>query len=209
MGRERRAGVCKLTGTVDQFVDSHIIPAALTRLGRAGEKRLEAGIGLGKKRRANSYYDGALVTRQGGDILARIDSAAIEELRGHHLVWSGWGPVMRLRADDVVSNNEGPSHRLIPFEHPTALQLFFLSLLRRAAASSRPEFNAHGQIDISERSDRWRSAGTYGCENRAEAKSLVRSDLLAPAPRAIPLIRNIRSFTSEAPPVTHRGCPAR
>lgn len=141
MGRAGRSGVCKLTGTVGEFVASHIIPAALTRLESAGEKRIEAGIGLGKKWRANSWYDSALVTRQGEDILAQIDSVAIEELRAHRLVWSGWGPVLRLHADDLIYDDQEPSFRLVQFTRPKALQLFFLSLLWRAGASSRPEFS--------------------------------------------------------------------
>lgn len=140
MAKQAKSGICALTGTFGAYVDSHIIPLALTRLSRTGEKHVEAGIGLGVKTRANSWYDGTLVTRSGEDILARIDSAAIDELRKLSLVWSGWGPERTLQTDDVVSEKGHAAYRVVPIAEPRVLQLFFLSLLWRAAASTRPEF---------------------------------------------------------------------
>jgi hypothetical protein len=71
MGKKRQSGVCRLTGTPGEFVASHIIPLALTRLSGTGEKRIEAGIGLGIKHRANSWYDNALVKGNGGSRLLK------------------------------------------------------------------------------------------------------------------------------------------
>lgn len=142
MSKIKRSGVCKLTQSFGPYVDSHIIPLSLTRLSRTGEKYVEAGIGRGVKKRSNSWYDGALVTRQGEDVLAAIDSKAIIELRKHRLVWSGWGSEQRLKSDDIHHENGELLCRLIRLERPEILQLFFLSLLWRAAASTRPEFDA-------------------------------------------------------------------
>ena len=133
-------GVCKLTGEFGQFVDSHIIPLALTRLSRTGEKHVEVGIGFGVKMRANSWYDGGLVTRLGEDILASIDSKGIEELRRHRLVWSGWTLDDRLSSDDLTPPGDHAGFRVVQIARPAVLQLFFLSLLWRAGASTRPEF---------------------------------------------------------------------
>lgn len=141
MKRAERSDVCRLTGTPGTYVDSHIIPRALTRLSSEGEKWIEAGIGLGMKRRPDSWYDSNLVTRAGEDILSDIDSKAIDELRRHRLVWSGWGLDDRLRNDELISAAGHASHRLIRLARPDVLRVFFLSLLWRAAASTRPEFS--------------------------------------------------------------------
>jgi hypothetical protein len=140
MSRKGRTGVCKLTGTSGPYVASHIIPRALTLLSRTGEKYIETGIGLGVKKRSNSWYDYSLVTKHGEDILATIDSGGIEQLRLHRLVWSGWGLDQRLQSDDIVGEDSHQQFRLIPVAQPKVLQIFFLSLLWRAAATTRPEF---------------------------------------------------------------------
>jgi hypothetical protein len=138
-----RDGVCKLTLLPGRFVDSHIIPAALTRLSRTGEKAIETGIGRGFKRRPHSWYDGALVTRDGEDILADIDVRAIELLRQHRLVWSGWGGVESIASEFTPGGSDGQGWRQVRMSAGDAedLQLFFVSLLWRAAASTRPEFD--------------------------------------------------------------------
>lgn len=142
MSKVKRSGVCKLTQAFGPYVDSHIIPQALTRLSRTGEPYVEVEIGSRTKKRCNSWYDGTLVTRAGEDILAAIDSKAISELRAHRLVWSGWAGEQRLRSDDIIYLDDKPSLRAIKLEQADALRIFFLSLLWRAAASSRPEFGA-------------------------------------------------------------------
>jgi len=134
-----REGVCKLTGLHGRFVDSHLIPLALTRLSRSGEKHVESGIGLGIKSRSNSWYDAQLVTRDGEDILAAIDARAIEALRQCKLVWSGWDDNEDLSAKFSFSD-QGTGIRELEFFQTDDLQVFFLSLLWRAAASTRHEF---------------------------------------------------------------------
>jgi hypothetical protein len=133
-------GTCKLTGNFGRFVDSHLIPLALTRLSRTGQKHIETGIGLGTKSRANSWYDRQLVTRVGEDVLAAIDARGIEILRRCKLVWSGWSDDEDLSAQ--FSHSEaGVGIRAIEIANAEDLQLFFLSLLWRAAASTRHEFS--------------------------------------------------------------------
>lgn len=135
-----REGICKLTSVHGRFVDSHLIPLALTRLSRTGQKHIETGIGLGIKSRSNSWYDGQLVTREGEDILAAIDARGIEILRRCKLIWSGWNDDEDLAAQFAHSES-GVGIREITVEPAKDLQLFFLSLLWRAAASTRHEFS--------------------------------------------------------------------
>lgn len=132
--------LCSLTGRVGKHVKSHIIPLALTRLERTGDKFVETGIGHGIKSRSNSWYDNALVTREGEDILADIDAKGIDVLRKHKLVWSGWKNERELLTNDQVLHEGVPHHRLIQLDSARDLQLLFLSILWRAAASKRPEF---------------------------------------------------------------------
>lgn len=139
MKNSKFSGTCALTGKTGAFVKSHIIPAALTRLSRTGEKHIEAEIGQRIKHRATSWYDNELVTRVGEDILADIDAKAIDVLRKYKLVWSGWSEDEQLMEDSALSENEG-SCRTAEIQGAEALQLFFLSILWRAAASKRPEF---------------------------------------------------------------------
>lgn len=132
--------LCALTGINGKYVKSHIIPLALTRLERTGEKFVEAGIGLGIKTRSNSWFDNGLVTREGEDILADIDAKGIELLRKHKLVWSGWNNEKELLSNDQILHDGVPCHRFIQLECARDLQLLFLSILWRAAASKRSEF---------------------------------------------------------------------
>lgn len=133
--------LCALTKKVGKPVKSHIIPLALTRLSRTGEKHVETGIGRGVKIRANSWYDDALVIREGEDILAKIDTLGIKQLRKHKLVWSAWGKDTELKSSDQSHENGTPAYRSIRFEKAEYIQLLLLSILWRAAASNRPEFN--------------------------------------------------------------------
>jgi hypothetical protein len=90
MAKPKPVGVCKLTGDSGQFVRSHLIPDALTRLSKTGNKYIETGVGLPVTRPSSSWYDERLVTRRGEDVLEDIDTQGIEILRRHSLVWSGW-----------------------------------------------------------------------------------------------------------------------
>lgn len=101
---------------------------------------VEAGIGLGKKRRASSWYDSKLVTRSGEAILAEIDDRGIKALRANKLVWSGWGSAQQLDSVDLKFESGRPAWRLVKMEEVDTLSLFFQSLAWRAAASQMAEF---------------------------------------------------------------------
>jgi len=134
-------GICKLTGELGEFVASHLIPKALTRPPVRGQSFIEAGNGSRPGRRWSSWYDKALVTQSGEAILARLDTWAIEELRKQKLVWSGWGPMLKLvtQRHTTMPDGSGGAHE-VTVEEPGRLRLFFLSLLWRAAASTRRGF---------------------------------------------------------------------
>lgn len=140
MKNQKMFGECALTGEHGQFVRSHLIPLALTRLGGTGEKFVEAGIGHGIKRRSNSWYDYQLVTRSGEDVLADFDARGIELLRTHRLIWSSWHEQI-LVAEDAQIVDGRIAFRQIHISDAKSLQLFFLSLLWRAGATKRHEFN--------------------------------------------------------------------
>ena len=116
-------GVCKLTGNSGQFVESHLIPKALTKL-RGGDHFINSGHGNRPNKSFNSWYDGELVIRKGEAILAEYDSWAIRELRRLELVWSGWDCNTAL----PVPQPKGTGHRLVECADPGKLRLFFLSL---------------------------------------------------------------------------------
>ena len=130
-------GVCALTRRTGRYVASHIIPKALTNLSPSGEMRLEVGLNLPIRKRYDSWYDERLVIRNGEDILSEIDNEAIRYLRLHKLIWSGWEGKRLL--EESLEQVEGYGIRSLEISAQT-LQLFFLSLLWRAAASSRAEF---------------------------------------------------------------------
>lgn len=125
---KRKAGVCRLTGETGPFVDSHIIPRALTVADRDGDHFVEHGDGTRPKRRSNSWYDNELVTRSGEDKLSLIDDLAIRELRRLKLVWSGWGALTRLPEGFIQTTPAGTEYRLIEGVADRCLRLFFLKL---------------------------------------------------------------------------------
>jgi hypothetical protein len=134
-----RQGVCKLTGKRGRFVDSHLIPKALTRPEAPGLPFIQTGDGARPERRWSSWYDRELVIREGEDILSALDTWAISEMRKHKLVWSGWGPMQALTPDFTLPNTPYGIRKLRGIDS-RRLRLFFLSLLWRAAASARVEF---------------------------------------------------------------------
>ena len=134
------SNICKLTGKTGKYVDSHLIPKALTRPEKRGRPFLEAGQGTRPIKRHSSWYDNHLVTDQGEKILSVIDDWAINKLREHRLVWSGWGPIVSLLDIEVIKGTDWAVRTRTDSEWPQ-LRLFFLSLLWRAAASSRKEFD--------------------------------------------------------------------
>ena len=132
--------ICRLTGKSGRYVDSHLIPKALTRPEASGLSFIEAGRGRQPIRRHSSWYDNRLVTDQGEKLLAEIDDWAIKKLRQHHLVWSGWGPNASPPDVNIIPGTDWGIRNLTDKEWPK-LRLFFLSILWRAAASSRREFD--------------------------------------------------------------------
>lgn len=133
--KERKMGFCRLSGAHGAFVKAHILPAALTRLDSGGARVCEIDIASGVKERFVSWYDDSLVTREGEDILEAIDTAGIELLRAHKLVWSGW-----CDESEFPANNQERVGRFVHIKDARKLQLFFLSVAWRAAESMRPEF---------------------------------------------------------------------
>jgi hypothetical protein len=131
---------CKLTGKKGKFVSSHIIPKALTKPAARGMPFVESGDGKRPRRRWSSWTDKHLVVQAGEDLLASLDSWAIAELRRLKLIWSGWGPLQNLGSLHDVIPGSTWGVRDLNISEPTRLRLFYLSLLWRAAASSRPEF---------------------------------------------------------------------
>jgi hypothetical protein len=135
-------GVCKLTGTHGKFVKCHIIPAALTPPEVKGDPLHQGGQGR-SVRRMISWYDKALVTRAGEEILRDLDTWAIRELRQQKLIWSSWGADSELNTRDYVRlpvDGIGWGFREIQVSDAARLRQFFLSLLWRAAASNMYEF---------------------------------------------------------------------
>lgn len=126
-------GECSLTGEQGQFVKSHLIPRALTRLSYTGEKHIQYSIGGRGQRVSDSWYDLKLVTQKGEDILSDIDSRGIEELRAHHLVWSGWEG--QASVCSILNLEPDEPFRALRLSDSAALRLFFLSLLWRAGES--------------------------------------------------------------------------
>ncbi|ESY62306.1 hypothetical protein X742_33580 [Mesorhizobium sp. LNHC232B00] len=90
--------------------------------------------------RHSSWYDPELVTQEGEAILAKLDDWAIRELRRTALVWSGWWPTKALTGIDLIPGTEW-GIRFIESKQWRRLRIFFLSLLWRAAASTREEFS--------------------------------------------------------------------
>lgn len=134
-------GQCKLTGARGRLVKAHIIPEALTRPAIRGAPLIQSGQGSRPIRRWTSWYDDQIVVREGEDILAKYDAAAIKELRRLKLVWSSWGPMTSLTAPDhspIPMTAYGI--RKISGADTKILRLFFLSMLWRAGVSRRDEF---------------------------------------------------------------------
>lgn len=100
------------------------------------------GVGAYAKRAMDTWYDTALVTRAGEDILASYDDWAVQFLRQTKLVWSGWDTTTL--TPEMIPLPEQPLHgiRQVSVSDPAKFRLFFLSLLWRAAASKLEGFEA-------------------------------------------------------------------
>lgn len=137
----RKHGYCKLTHRPGAFVKSHLLPQALTRPTVAGAALVEYGEGRRPGQRWTSWYDSELVTRAGEDVLSALDTWAIAAMRAQKLVWSGWGDAAALGAAHEVIEGGFGAREVVDLD-TARLRLFFLSLLWRAAASTREEFAA-------------------------------------------------------------------
>lgn len=136
-----KIGTCKLTGTAGVYVKAHLIPKALTQSAVRGSPFVQGSRGLRPVRRWSSWYDSRLVVREGEKILEAFDTWAINELRAHELVWSGWGSTPALSKNHSVIPGTAWGIRDVQGLDPRRLRLFFLSLLWRAAATTRSEFS--------------------------------------------------------------------
>ena len=133
-------GVCALTLEQGDFIAAHLIPKALTRPSLPGRPLVQLSSGKKALRRWDSWYDDRLVTLNGENVqpslipgqssnCALTDSYGVgvgssETLEGHYtpITETTWG-IRKTSGLDTLR-----------------LRLFFLSLLWRAAATSRPEF---------------------------------------------------------------------
>lgn len=135
-------GLCALTKQEGRFVKCHILPKALTRPSVKGAPLHQSTQGRGVKKRWDSWYDPKLVTRDGEDILASIDDAAIRTLKRHRLVWSSWivtAPNFQKWSFAMPDH----SFRLLevaPFS-AEALHRFAVSIVWRSAASTLPDMS--------------------------------------------------------------------
>jgi hypothetical protein len=146
MPRSDTHGTCKLTKQPGRFVDSHLIPEALTRPSAKGVPFYQYGEGRRPIRRWSSWYDPKLVTLEGEKYLSDLDAWAIDGLREHRLVWSGWGPKSSLNGSHIpIVGSLGI--RQVSGLDPKRLRLFFLSLLWRAAATELEEFSEISMSD--------------------------------------------------------------
>lgn len=132
---------CKLTGDEGRFVKSHVIPKALTLPEAPGLPFIQGGSGKRAVRRWHSWYDKTIVTEQGEALLSLYDDWAIKWLRENKLVWSGWGPLVKLGSMHTLIPGTDWGVRSIKVDQPEMLRLFLLSLLWRAAVSSLSEFD--------------------------------------------------------------------
>jgi hypothetical protein len=136
-----RSGICKLTQLPGDFIDSHLIPKALTKPGKQGTPFFQLGPDGKLVRRWSSWYDPKLVTRKGEDILSELDTWAILELRKHKLIWSSWGSEKSLPSNlfTKIGETDWGVRKIVGID-PNKLRLFLLSLLWRAAATELSEF---------------------------------------------------------------------
>lgn len=141
MKKSNEYGYCKLTKEYGKFVKSHIIPVSLTSPSVKGNYFLQIDENTGSsKKRWTSWYDKNLVCEIGENHLSEIDNWAINELRKHKLVWSGWGNRKSINYKKIKGVNFG--FRVVSGIDNEKLRLFFLSVLWRAAASSLVEFSS-------------------------------------------------------------------
>ena len=139
-----KTGYCALLGKEGKYAKSHIIPLALTSHSIKGERFIESGRDNRPVRRYSSWYDHQLVITEGEEILSKIDSDGIVELRKHKLIWSGWNGREQLLNTDYVTPPKPEDEfgvRLIEGIDAKKLRLFFLSILWRSLKTNIKEFS--------------------------------------------------------------------
>jgi hypothetical protein len=136
-------GKCRLTGRPGHFVKSHIIPEALTEATWRGQPLTQQGKDGRPIKRWTSWYDDELVTSEGEAVLQKYDDWAITFFRKHKLIWSAiFPPLGRLETADHQWFDELNMGVRIIVDETSMLRLFFLSLLWRAATTTRFEFES-------------------------------------------------------------------
>lgn len=138
-----KTGICALLGIEGKFAKSHLIPQALTSHSVKGDYFIESGRGARPVRRFTSWFDHKMLIAEGEEILSKIDSDGIDELRKHKLIWSGWGGAKKLKKEDFeVPFQPGADFavRLIGGVDVSKLRLFFLSILWRSLKTKIKEF---------------------------------------------------------------------
>lgn len=131
------SGKCALTLKEGSFVESHIIPRALTQTINKEAGFVQVGGDAKGKKRWSSWYDNKLCTAEGEKFLSDLDDWAIKFLRSKRMVWSGWGPLQKLD-DHALTGPYGV--KTVEVYDPDRLRLFMISLLWRAAATRLQEF---------------------------------------------------------------------
>jgi hypothetical protein len=129
---------CKLTGKVGRGVKSHIIPRAFVDKNLDKHTRIQSGLGQKPKLLHTGWYDEKIVTREGEEILEKIDSLAATEIARHGLTWRHHPINCASKRHKFTDDGQ----ELICFEevNTSILRKFFLSVLWRAAVSKRSEF---------------------------------------------------------------------
>ena len=108
---------CKLTRKVGRGVKSYIIPRAFVDKNLDKITRIQSGNGYRPELLHTGWYDNSIVTREGEDILSRIDSEGATEIARLGLAWrhhpiSGAVERISLTAEghELLIFRQGPSH---------------------------------------------------------------------------------------------------
>lgn len=133
---------CRLTGVKGPAVRSHVLPIGLTIKNR-GDMLFDLTRERPARRRQGGWYDDRLVTAEGEAILAKWDNVAISAFRKNGMLFS-------VRRDDGVelmgADYSVPAPQIegvfrAPIENSMSIKLFGISMLWRAAASQRSEYD--------------------------------------------------------------------
>ena len=127
--------MCRLTLSEGIFVKSHIIPRALTKPELNGHRLIQ--IESKKKRviRHDSWYDSALVSEEGENILRDLDDFGVSELRRLGILWSAKYPIGKLQLPFGQKTDHEPGRLQLETVNETNLRRFFTSIIWRSAAS--------------------------------------------------------------------------